>query len=138
MGYWGYPTLAENIHVAGVRIVEDDINIFGVTDPSKLSVLWAKRESFERFFLFFFLFKQMLALLSKRRSCKKQLEMIYLLDIEISLVPLHWTLKYIKMFVTSFGLTIFRLLFCTRDKFYRFNFFSSTYTNVWMDMLQMA
>lgn len=42
LGYWGYPTLAENTHVAGVRIVEDDINIFGVTDPSKLTILWGE------------------------------------------------------------------------------------------------
>lgn len=32
-------TLAKNIRVAGVRIVGDDMNIFGVTDPSKFSAL---------------------------------------------------------------------------------------------------
>ena len=41
--------------------------------------------------------------------------------------------------IPSVDLTIFRISFCTRDKFYiRFSFVSSTYTNVWMRMLQMA
>lgn len=39
-------TLDENIHVAGVRIVWDDINIFGVTDPSKLTTISSSRPEY--------------------------------------------------------------------------------------------